>query len=204
MVIPAHHEIPIFIHSKCMVSIATPRATDIRRTAWPDVNGVCTTMLGQRQFPNDSVVRYRSETGTVRIAILPVIWQRLRRFISCLSTHIWRRLCPILTMYNWEGITILLWSCGSFIHHGSISLKPLLKGLRPVLEGFVVPMHEGACETGSQIPRALARGIWRTVRTSPRNCRLTIPVVKGRCAREALHHAFNIFITVSFVMKGIE
>ena len=29
-----------------------------------------------------------------------------------------------------------------------------LKGLRPVLEGFVVPMHEGACETGSQIPRA--------------------------------------------------
>ena len=32
--------------------------------------------------------------------------------------------------------------------------------------GFLVPMHEGACETGSQIPRALARGIWRTVRTS--------------------------------------
>ena len=29
-----------------------------------------------------------------------------------------------------------------------------LKGLRPVLEGFVVPMHKGACETGSQIPRA--------------------------------------------------
>ena len=29
-----------------------------------------------------------------------------------------------------------------------------LKGLRPVLEGFVVPMHEGACETRSQIPRA--------------------------------------------------
>ena len=43
----------------------------------------------------------------------------------------------------------------------------MLKGLRPVLEGFVVPMHEGAYETGSQIPRALARGIWRTVRTSP-------------------------------------
>ena len=41
------------------------------------------------------------------------------------------------------------------------------KGLRPVLEGFVVTMHEGACETESQIPRALARGIWRTVRTSP-------------------------------------
>ena len=43
----------------------------------------------------------------------------------------------------------------------------LIKGLRPVLEGFVVTMHKGACETGSQIPRALARGIWRTVRTSP-------------------------------------
>ena len=29
----------------------------------------------------------------------------------------------------------------------------IIKGLRPVLEGFVVPMQEGACETGSQIPR---------------------------------------------------
>ena len=40
---------------------------------------------------------------------------------------------------------------------GTYSIPPihkLLKGLRPVLEGFVVPMHEGACETGSQIPRA--------------------------------------------------
>ena len=32
----------------------------------------------------------------------------------------------------------------------------MFKGLRPVLEGFVVTMHEGACETGSQIPRAIA------------------------------------------------
>ena len=39
-------------------------------------------------------------------------------------------------------------------------------GLRQVLERFFVPMHEGACETGSQIPRVLARGIWHTVRTS--------------------------------------
>ena len=30
-----------------------------------------------------------------------------------------------------------------------------IKGLRPVLEGFVVTMHEGACEPGSQIPRDL-------------------------------------------------
>ena len=30
----------------------------------------------------------------------------------------------------------------------------LFNGLRLVLEGFIVPMHEGACETGSQIPRA--------------------------------------------------
>ena len=42
-----------------------------------------------------------------------------------------------------------------------------LKGLRPVLEGFVITMHEGVCETGSQILWALAQGIWRTVRTSP-------------------------------------
>ena len=31
----------------------------------------------------------------------------------------------------------------------------IFKGLRPVLEGFAVPMHEGACETGGQIQRAL-------------------------------------------------
>ena len=37
--------------------------------------------------------------------------------------------------------------------------RALVKGLRPVLEGFVAPMQEGACETGSHIPRALARGI---------------------------------------------
>ena len=30
----------------------------------------------------------------------------------------------------------------------------LVVGLRPALEGFVVTMHEGACETGSQIPTA--------------------------------------------------
>ena len=35
----------------------------------------------------------------------------------------------------------------------------LFKGLRPVLEGFVATMHGGACETGSQIPRPLGRGI---------------------------------------------
>ena len=42
-----------------------------------------------------------------------------------------------------------------FQYNDLISSKcDLFKGLRPVLEGFVVPMHEGACETGSQIPRA--------------------------------------------------
>ena len=43
----------------------------------------------------------------------------------------------------------------------------VVKGLRPVLEGFVVTMHEGACETGSQIPRALALGIWRNCSHKP-------------------------------------
>ena len=57
----------------------------------------------------------------------------------------------------------------------------MLKGLRPVLEGFVVTMHEGACETGSQIPRALAQGIWRTVRTSPS----TIIVLEARAVSRA-------------------
>ena len=45
--------------------------------------------------------------------------------------------------------------------------KHWFKGLRPFLEGFVVPVHDGAWETGSQIPRANALRIWRTVRTSP-------------------------------------
>ena len=54
--------------------------------------------------------------------------------------------------------TSLYWDC---------SQVPLFKGFRPVLEGGVVTMHEGVCETGSQISRALAWGIWRTVRTSP-------------------------------------
>ena len=40
-------------------------------------------------------------------------------------------------------------------------------GLKPVLHGFVVTKFEGACERGSQIPRPIGRGIWRTVRTSP-------------------------------------
>ena len=41
-----------------------------------------------------------------------------------------------------------------------LSSRPEIKGLRPVLEGFVVPMNEGAREAGSQIPRANALGIW--------------------------------------------
>ena len=40
------------------------------------------------------------------------------------------------------------------------------------------------------------------------NCRLTIPVVKGRCAREALPHSFNIgvfkfVLTISPAIKHI-
>ena len=57
--------------------------------------------------------------------------------------------------------------CIIYVKKGNSMYRIWFKGLRPVLEGFVVPMHEGVCETGSQIPRALARGIWRTVRTSP-------------------------------------
>ena len=38
------------------------------------------------------------------------------------------------------------------------------KGLRPLLEGYVVAMHEGACETGSQIPRPIGRGMPTVIR----------------------------------------
>ena len=57
--------------------------------------------------------------------------------------------------------------CSMVSHCTAIYRESIVKGLRPVLEGFVVTMHEGRCETESHIPRALARGIWRTVRTSP-------------------------------------
>ena len=110
----------------------------------------------------------------------------------------------------------------------------MFKGLRPVLEGFVVPMREDACKqevkshkfdcfettypdrsvlitiitwhiqfhavkvSNRHVKGAYvleARAVSRapaivTSRGAP--CRLTIPVVKGRCAREALPHAFNI------------
>ena len=35
----------------------------------------------------------------------------------------------------------------------------MFKGLKQVLEGFVVIMQEGACKTGSQIPRSIGQGI---------------------------------------------
>ena len=36
---------------------------------------------------------------------------------------------------------------------GEVAFPRRLKGLRPDLEGFVITMHEGACETSRQIPR---------------------------------------------------
>ena len=46
------------------------------------------------------------------------------------------------------------------LDYSRAKMDAVVKGLRPVLEGFVVIMHEGACVTGSQIPRALARGLF--------------------------------------------
>ena len=40
----------------------------------------------------------------------------------------------------------------------ALALLWLFVGFRPALRGFVVTMHEGACETGSQIPTALPEG----------------------------------------------
>ena len=68
------------------------------------------------------------------------------------------------------NITVIFFSSSSNVMWYDMKVRTyvvVFKGLRPVLEGFVVTMHEGACETGSQVPRAIARGIWRTVRTSP-------------------------------------
>ena len=43
----------------------------------------------------------------------------------------------------------------------------MFKGLKPVLEGFVVSIHEGTCKIGSSIPRPLGPGIGRIVRSRP-------------------------------------
>ena len=88
--------------------------------------------------------------------------------VTILSTPVWYR-CA------WKGIMAWL---------------TLVKGLRPVLEGFVVTMHEGACETGSQIPRALARGIWRTVRTNRVHC-------DNKPRQIGLNHDYNMTFSIS-------
>ena len=45
---------------------------------------------------------------------------------------------------------------------------------------------------GAYVLEALLPLLRHVVPLNDGNCRLTIPVVKGRCAREALSHAFNI------------
>ena len=92
----------------------------------------------------------------------------------------WRPFCSGLSVFFWSWNQNILGKLGqchgcwypSSLCHQVISsqwywLPGMLKGLRPVLEGFVVTMHEGTCETGSQILRLISQGIWRTVHTSP-------------------------------------
>ena len=67
------------------------------------------------------------------------------------------------TTYNTVLLWIELWGPSTkSIKITKVDVSELLgsycnifKGVRPVLEGLVVTMHEDACETGSQIPRAL-------------------------------------------------
>ena len=67
--------------------------------------------------------------------------------------------------------------------------------------GFVVTMHEGACEQEVQIGFNLNYNM--TFSISPHcyvtlcplaNCRLTMPVVKGRCVRDKLPDSLNITV----------
>ena len=48
----------------------------------------------------------------------------------------------------------------------SLISQSLFKGLRLVLQDFLVTMYEGMCETGSPIPRPIGWGVGHTVRTS--------------------------------------
>ena len=57
----------------------------------------------------------------------------------------------------WSHLALLVWNDKKFVSEKVEyfdRLQMLIVGLRPALEGFVVTMHEGACETGSQIPTA--------------------------------------------------
>ena len=64
--------------------------------------------------------------------------------------------CRVVIIKCWAVPRWLLTCCvGNFLW---IIHDVRLKGLRAVLEGFVVTMHKGAYETRSHIPRALARG----------------------------------------------
>ena len=76
-------------------------------------------------------------------------WSKVGLYITSIPTFAYFDFYPI----NRVWVPIFSGSYGvnawTFICRDDI-----FKGLRPVLEGFVVPMHEGACETGSQIPRA--------------------------------------------------
>ena len=77
-------------------------------------------------------------------------------------------LCSSVSWSQQCNLNYCLELCQHLILHANVVShlkKKMLKGLRPV-PGFVIPMHGGACETGSQIPRSLARGIWCTVRTN--------------------------------------
>ena len=66
----------------------------------------------------------------------------------------------------------------------------LFKGLRPVLEGIVVTIHEGVCETGSQIPRPNGLGIGRTVLTSRVHC-------DNKPRQIGLNHVYNMTFSIS-------
>ena len=82
------------------------------------------------------------------------------------------RKCEILPikkamgLVNFCAVSVEIWQF-PYLRYTFISCNyDGLKGLRPALEGVVVTMHEGACETRSQILRLISRGIWPTCRTS--------------------------------------
>ena len=95
------------------------------------------------------------------------------------------RYLALQTVASWRGpIEITAAQLPSHISQptANIWVGDLFKGVRPVLQGFVVTMHDGACKTGSQNLRPLGSGIWhtvcgiwRTVRTRPKCNVITNP-----------------------------
>ena len=120
--------------------------TEIKRSGWLPWSSL-EMLKASSNVPIDDQGSHPGDLSDSVTALLAVCVGPVVSFVLSCPVNTWVFLSCILLVHD-----ILPFSC--FISGVCFNIKTMFKGLRPVLEGFVVPMHEGACETGSQIPRA--------------------------------------------------